>query len=164
MGRILLSLAFFLAYSVSVAQDIIPLDESDVDIKVLTWHYNRYENAPPGEWEVVAKDGEGYFRIKFKFQGDELTSIYDDQGFILGESKYYDLEKVPQPVIDLLDYRIVKYKIDSFYQETSFETRNPTKINYRVEARTKTGGVIIYWFDEDFNILPERKDELAFIR
>lgn len=144
------------------AQDVIEMDENDIDLKILTWHYNRYDNAPTGSWKIIAHEGEAIYKVNFEFKGDIIETIYDDAGNIMSENKYWDIEKVPQPVTDLLDYRIVKYKLVSFLQETEFEKKKPTLTTYRVEVHTKTGGKVVYWFDDGYKVLPEKKDNLAY--
>ncbi len=144
-----------------VGQHVIVLNESDVDMKILTWHYNRYEGAQEGSWAVIADEGEGLYKVNFNYKGDQVETLYNDQGVIQSESRIWELDNIPKAVTDLLDYRIVKYKLVSFLQETTFEAKKPKDIFYRVEAKTKSGGVVIYWFDADFNLLPEKKDNLA---
>ncbi len=156
-----LTLTFALMVVLASAQQEIPLEESDVDMTILTWHYRTYEKSKDVKWKVIAVEGVGYFDAQFTYQGENYEATYDEEGFILSETKFYGPDNTPQPVLDVLDYRIVKYKVESFIHKVEFESRKPVKTEYRVQAVTKTGGQVIYWFDKDFNLLPEKRDEVA---
>ncbi len=161
MERILCIAVFFFSGLSAFPQSVIALDEGDVDLKVITWHYNRYEKSTNASWSVIAHEGIGYFKVSFDYQGNSYEAVYDDKGTILLEREFVTEEKVPKPVIDLLDYRLVKYKIATFRGETYFEGKKPKEIFYRVEVNVKTGGTVIYWFDQDYNLLPDKKDEAS---
>ena len=102
-------LAFpFFAFS----QQVIDMNESDVEMKVQTWHYNRYEKSKEVSWKLIVEDGEGVYHADFIYQGDTYTAAYTTDGSILWEKAFISEKNIPQKVIDLLDYRIVKYKIE----------------------------------------------------
>ncbi|MDH5608882.1 MAG: hypothetical protein OEY56_05340 [Cyclobacteriaceae bacterium] len=153
-------LVFFLIQSV-FSQHTIELNESDVDMKVLTWHYDKYKNSQEVVWSLEAHEGVGTFIARFIYENGQYEVDYDEKGNILKEIIFYTEDKVPTEVIQILDYRVVKYKIDSFHKETTFENKAPKEVYFRVEARAKTGGEVVYWFDQDFNILPKKRDEVA---
>lgn len=156
-----LTLAVLLSLS-AYSQQVIALDEGDVDITVLTWHYSHYEKSTDVQWTVVAHNGVGHYVAKFSYQEERYEASYDENGNIMSEKKFYNVERIPTPVVDLLDYRIVKYKVEEFTKEAAFENKKEVSASYRVSARTKTGGQVLYWFDQDMNLLPEKKrNELA---
>lgn len=127
-------------------------------MQVLTKHYTRYENSKEVEWSVEVHEGQGIFHNKFLFQGKNYEAQYDDNAILIREKLYYGENEVPKPITDLLDYRIVKYKIDSFFRLTHFNPQLDDVIEYRVEAKTKTGASVVYWFDNEFNLLPDKED------
>jgi hypothetical protein len=137
------------------------MEEADIDMTVLTWHYRTYEKSQKAIWFVKALDGIAYYHVAFEFKGDKYEVIYDEKGFIMSETKYVDERRLPEPILKVLDYRVVKYKIDKFTKESEFENRKLSRIDYRVEVRTKTGGLIIMWFDQDFQLIPENRDDIV---
>lgn len=141
-----------------MAQQVIEMNEEDVDLKVQTWHYTRYEKSKEVKWILKVKDGEGVYEADFLFEGDRVVAAYTTDGFILWEQVYFAEKNIPQSVIQLLDYRIVKYRVGSFVKYTEFdEVRKPINEEYKVTAFTKTGGEVVYWFDKDLNLIPEKK-------
>ncbi len=138
------------------------MNEEDVEMSILTWHYDRYEKSKNPQWSVIAKDGVGTYFVQFEYKGKFYQAEYDDTGQILVERMQYNPSEIPQPVIEILDYRVVKYKVESFIRQTSFESKKPSEVEYFVMAITKSGGKVIFWFDEGFSVLPDRRDELAF--
>lgn len=155
------TLFIFLAVAiplVSFSQQVIDMDETDVELKVQTWHYNKYEKSKEVTWKLIVEDGEGTYEASFIYQGDSYTAAYTTNGFILWEKAFITEKNIPQKVIDLLDYRIVKYKIEYFSKYAEFdEARNITDVQYNVLAVTKTGGQVDLWFDEKFELIPEKK-------
>lgn len=149
--------------SAAQAQQIIEMVEDDVEMKVQTWHYTKYEKSKEVKWILKVKDGEGIYEADFLFEGDRIVAAYSTDGLILWEQAYISEKNIPLVVTDLLDYRIVKYRIDSFTKYTTFdEVRKPISEEYKVVAYTKTGGEVIYWFDKDLNLIPGKKaDEVA---
>jgi hypothetical protein len=158
MKSALLLLATMCGIVTAHAQQIIEMEESDVEMKVQTWHYSQYPKSKEVTWILKVKDGEGVYEASFVFNGDEVLTAYTDDGFILWEEVSIAEKNIPDIVIGLLDYRIVKYKIDSFIKHTTFdEVRKPIEEEYKIVAYTKTGGEVVYWFDQDFNLIPEKK-------
>jgi hypothetical protein len=158
MKPVLLLLASLSFSGICYGQQIIEMIEEDVDLKVQTWHYSRYEKSKEVSWILKVKDGEGVYEAEFLFDGNRVKAAYTDDGFILWEEVYFEEKNIPEIVTGLLDYRIVKYKIDRFVKFTEFdETRKPITEEYQVVAFTKTGGEVVYWFDKDINLIPEKK-------
>jgi hypothetical protein len=150
---------FFLSVLYEVkGQTQISLNENDVDLEIQTWHYDRYPKSKNVQWSVLAKDGVGYFNAEFSFQGDNYIAKYDDDGSILLEKIFIQEASVPQEVIKLLDYRIVKYKLEEFMKYTTFDQRKEDEVFHRVQARTKTGGLVVFWLDSNYKVLPDKKD------
>ena len=148
-----LALPFF-----AFSQQVIEMEENDVDLKVQTWHYSKYEKSKEVTWKLLVEDGEGIYEASFIYKGDNYTSAYTTDGFILWEKAFINEKNIPEKVTDLLDYRVVKYKIEYFTKYAEFdETRKITDIQYSVLARTKTGGAVEYWFNENFELEPEKK-------
>ena len=137
---------------------LVHQERLDVELKVQTWHYNRYEKSKEVTWKLIVEDGEGVYEASFVYQGDSYTAAYTTNGFILWEKAFFNEKNIPQKVTDLLDYRIVKYKIEYFSKYATFdETRKITDVQYNVLAITKTGGEVELWFDENFELVPEKK-------
>jgi hypothetical protein len=157
MKTLLLLIPFtfpFFAFS----QQVINMNETDVEMKVQTWHYSRYEKSKEVSWKLIVEEGDGIYEASFIYQGDSYTAAYNTDGFILWEKAFISEKNIPQKVIDLLDYRIVKYKIEYFTKYAEFdETRKVSDIQYSVLAVTKTGGQVELWFDENFELVPEKK-------
>jgi hypothetical protein len=147
----------------SFSQQSIVMNENDVDMKIQTWHYQYYANSKIIKWTLIPKDGNAYYKAEFTWNEGSFESYYNEKADILFEKQNIPITSVPEPVIALLDYRIVKYKISTFTKETQFENRKPVNINYMVDARTKTGGQVMYWFDANFSIVPEVKNNLYFM-
>ncbi|MFY0688120.1 MAG: hypothetical protein JXQ90_13195 [Cyclobacteriaceae bacterium] len=159
--KYVLGLLICVASTITYGQHVIEMNEDAIDMKILTWHYDRYQGSTSANWFVKAQDGIGYVHVEFSHNNSNFEAIYNEEGQILAEKEFIAEDKIPQPVIQLLDYRIVKYKIDSFSKESEFESRQPSLINYRVQAKVKSGGVVVFWFDQDFNLIPENRDEIA---
>ncbi|MFT4736600.1 MAG: hypothetical protein ACI8QD_000021 [Cyclobacteriaceae bacterium] len=145
------------------AQQAIPMTENDIDMKIQTWHYSRYEKSKEAQWTLFAQDGVGTYEVQFVYGGNKVIAAYSEDGYILWEKSYISEKNIPVQVTDLLDYRIVKYKIDNFTKHTEFdEVRKEIGSDYQVLASTKTGGLIEYWFNSEFELMPEKKgDEVA---
>ena len=154
------TLFFFSALAIplfSFSQQVIEMNESDIELKVQTWHYNRYEKSKEVTWKLIVEDGEGVYEASFLYQGDSYTAAYTTDGFILWEKAFYSEKNIPKKVTDLLDYRIVKYKIDYFSKYGTFDkARQMADVKYNVLALTKTGGKVELWFDENFDLVPEK--------
>ena len=158
-GFIIVLLAMLLS-SGGLAQQVIEMNEDDVAMKVQTWHYSRYENSNNANWLLKVKDGEGIYEVTFTFEGNDVLAAYTEEGMILWEQVNVAQENIPLVVTDLLDYQIVKYRIDSFVKFTTFDQlRKPVSESYKVVAFTKTGGKVVYWFDNDLNIIPGKRDD-----
>lgn len=147
----------------SYSQQSIVMNENDIDMKIQTWHYQYYSNSKILKWTLIPKDGIAYYKAEFTWNEGSFESYYNEKAEILFEKQNVPITSVPEPVIALLDYRIVKYKISSFIKETQFENRKPVITTYMVDARTKTGGQVLYWFDANFSLIPEVKYVLPFM-
>lgn len=158
MKKLFIFFALFSLSYTAFCQQVIEMNEADVDLTVQTWHYNRYEKSKEVTWKLIVKDGEGVYEASFQYQGDSYTAAYTTDGFILWEKAFMIEKNIPQKVIDLLNYRIVKYKIEYFTKYSEFdEMRKVISTEYNVLARTKTGGAVEYWFDQNFDLIPEKK-------
>jgi hypothetical protein len=142
----------------SYGQQIIEMEEGDVEMKVLTWHYDKYQKSKDVTWSLIVENGEGYYEADFDYEGNEYKSAYSTDGFILWEKAFFSEKNVPAKVTEVLDYRVVKYKIEYFTKYVEFdEMKKAINTQYNVLAITKTGGQVEYWFDESFNLIPEKK-------
>ena len=153
---------FCLFFIQSMAQQSIVMNEEDIDIKIQTWHYQYYNNSKISKWTLLPKDGQAYYKAEFTWNNSSFESYYNENADVLFEREI-STTNIPEPVTTLLDYRIVKYKISQFTKETLFKERQPVITRYKVDARTKTGGQVLYWFDGNFSIIPEVTYDFPFL-
>ena len=66
--RLLIVFLLFGLQSVVLAQHIIEMNEDDIDMTILTWHYSKYEKSTDTKWFVRAEEGTGYFHCRFLFK------------------------------------------------------------------------------------------------
>lgn len=150
-----------IVFSLSSFSQLTYITEQQVSYDILHWHYDRYNNSETSEWYKYSIDGDEYYGVKFSHEGTPYQSIYNSEGMIISEKRIMDEKELPDEITDVLDYRLVKYKVKEFVIETEFENRQEKNKHYKVDARTKTGGQVILWFDSQMNVVPERNNQLA---
>lgn len=138
------------------------LQENEIEFDILHWHYDKYNNAESDQWYKTVVDGKTYFGVSFVYEDQQYKTLYDDKGRIISEKKIMSTKDLPVEIKKVLDYRIVKYKVKDYVIETLFEYKNPIETHHRVDARTKTGGQVLLWFNEDYDVISNKKELIAF--
>jgi hypothetical protein len=129
--------------------------------EILHWHYDKYNNSETSEWYKFLDGDREFYGVKFEHEGTSYESIYDENGSIISEKQVLNPKELPTRILEVLDYRIVKYKVKEYVLETEFVNKKEASKLYMVDARTKTGGQVILWFDGQLNILSGKRDPLA---
>lgn len=115
------------------AQNVI--QEEEISIGILKWHYDNYPNAKSTEWVKNEVEGTIEYSVTFQFEDQNYTSIYFPNGKRKEEFLY--LEIAPIDLTNFLYDRFSQFKLKKLIRKTTFPSK---KVSYLLQVKSKKEG------------------------
>ncbi|MGB3466798.1 MAG: hypothetical protein WBA74_16075 [Cyclobacteriaceae bacterium] len=163
--KILTALLLFLcSLNYVSAQEVNPISEDDVPLKILGYFYSSYKHAAEAEWSTVDEIGEKLLRVSFVADDTDKAVLYDPNGELIEEVSFIAKNKSEYLIKSKISKKYPDSKLLTIKKVTRYDLagmKKQPKSYFEVSA--KNGKDIVYvFFDEDKQLLkPDNVFNLA---